>query len=602
MAVITGQTDDDILIGTAENDTLDGTVSSGIALYNGYSYEYTFDRYRDRTVVTSFGTGEGIDTLLNLKLIKFKDKFVKIKEPLLLDSAEVVQESALLNNSYQTAQLISSPSYINGSIFSSADRDFYRINLSSPGDIEISLEDQGSANLSVRLWNDFNTNGKVDSGEFHTNYKSGAFEYLYRSDRWAGDWYAEVWRSGGALTADYKLGIATKSSIGSSPSTAKNLGLLNINTAVFNSSGTVGQFDPEDWYKVTVGEKGKVTFQLNAKDGYGQPVVELYKNNNGVGERVAIADSPSVVNEKLEKVIDPGDYYVKVYDYQGYDQNAYTLSFDENRSEFYGMHWSNRTNPVYKGKTTGNINYASNFNPLGLADNFYSYWSGELYVPVAGQYTFWSGSDDGSKFYIGNSLAINNWVDGAYKEVASPAWNLTQGFHKVSYYYYEGFGGSAARLFWNKDGVKAPIPIENLSSSHFIDGTGLKGEYYNGKSFQTKMLERVEDVNYYWAGAPDPLIGADNFSVRWTGKIHLPDPHKIAIVIDNGARLWIDNQLVIDKWIDQPETKYYSSLAYTGTHDIKLEYYEGAGGATAKLLMSRDGVDLSVPISFLSQN
>jgi len=53
---------------------------------------------------------------------------------------------------------------------------------------------------------------------------------------------------------------------------------------------------------------------------------------------------------------------------------------------------------------------------------------------------------------------------------------------------------------------------------------------------------------------------------------------------DDGARLYIDGQLVINDWNDHASrtdtiTKYLSA----GTHNIKMEYYEAYGGAIAKL-------------------
>jgi len=42
--------------------------------------------------------------------------------------------------------------------------------------------------------------------------------------------------------------------------------------------------------------------------------------------------------------------------------------------------------------------------------------------------------------------------------------------------------------------------------------------------------------------------------------------------------------LVIDQWHDQGATNYEAVVALSaGKHDIKVEYYENAGGATMKL-------------------
>jgi hypothetical protein len=60
--------------------------------------------------------------------------------------------------------------------------------------------------------------------------------------------------------------------------------------------------------------------------------------------------------------------------------------------------------------------------------------------------------------------------------------------------------------------------------------------------------------------------------------------YQFVVTADDGVRLYIDNQLVLDKWVDQPPTTYTVTKDLTaGNHDIKVEYYEKAGGAIAKV-------------------
>jgi hypothetical protein len=53
-----------------------------------------------------------------------------------------------------------------------------------------------------------------------------------------------------------------------------------------------------------------------------------------------------------------------------------------------------------------------------------------------------------------------------------------------------------------------------------VAGRGLRGEYFAG-AFALKRLERVDaTIDFDWgAGAPDPRLPADGFSVRWTGTL-----------------------------------------------------------------------------------
>lgn len=53
-------------------------------------------------------------------------------------------------------------------------------------------------------------------------------------------------------------------------------------------------------------------------------------------------------------------------------------------------------------------------------------------------------------------------------------------------------------------------------------------------------------------------------------------------------RLWVNGQLLIDKWIDQGPTEWNGQIALTAgqRYDVVMEFYENGGGATAKLSWS----------------
>lgn len=82
-------------------------------------------------------------------------------------------------------------------------------------------------------------------------------------------------------------------------------------------------------------------------------------------------------------------------------------------------------------------------------------------------------------------------------------------------------------------------------------------------------------------------VNADNFSVRWAGKSDatLSDNYTFYVNSDNGRKLWINNQLIIDKWIDDYGVEYSGTISLTANqlYDIKLEYFESYGGANCKL-------------------
>ena len=123
-------------------------------------------------------------------------------------------------------------------------------------------------------------------------------------------------------------------------------------------------------------------------------------------------------------------------------------------------------------------------------------------------------------------------------------------------------------------------------------GTGLKGQYYNNIDFTVLRKTRTDaTVNFNWGtGGPAAGIGADTFSVRWTGEVQaqFTETYTFYTVTDDGARLWVNGQLIIDRWFDQGPTEWSGTIALTAgqRYTIQMDYYENAGGASAQLLWS----------------
>ncbi|MES2732845.1 MAG: carbohydrate-binding protein [Bacteroidota bacterium] len=132
-------------------------------------------------------------------------------------------------------------------------------------------------------------------------------------------------------------------------------------------------------------------------------------------------------------------------------------------------------------------------------------------------------------------------------------------------------------------------------SSAATAGDGLTAQYFNGQGFNTPVLSRKDaNINFNWgAGSPAAGVGGDNFSVRWTGQI-LPrntGTYTFHITSDNGRRVWVNNVLIIDKWVDDWAIEYTGTANLTAGQrvDIKVEYFENVGGADAKLEWSGAG-------------
>ncbi|HYE99852.1 MAG TPA: PA14 domain-containing protein [Planctomycetota bacterium] len=123
-------------------------------------------------------------------------------------------------------------------------------------------------------------------------------------------------------------------------------------------------------------------------------------------------------------------------------------------------------------------------------------------------------------------------------------------------------------------------------------GTGLTGAYYDNRDFTAWKLTRTDEgVVFDWGrGSPHASIGADHFSVRWTGLVEPQhsETYTFHVRSDDGARLWIDGRLIIDRWVAQSATEWSGSIALVGgrRYALKLEYFEAGGDAVAQLRWS----------------
>ena len=146
-------------------------------------------------------------------------------------------------------------------------------------------------------------------------------------------------------------------------------------------------------------------------------------------------------------------------------------------------------------------------------------------------------------------------------------------------------------------------------------GTGLSGAYYT-LHFQTNYvpfagaptLSRTDsNIHFNWGnGSPDPSISADHFTARWYGKVQAlgDDNYQFVTRTDDGVRLWVNGQLLVDKWVNQGATSWTNSIALTGSsqYDVVMEYYENAVAAVAELNWFTDSGSIphgAVPMSQL---
>ncbi len=114
------------------------------------------------------------------------------------------------------------------------------------------------------------------------------------------------------------------------------------------------------------------------------------------------------------------------------------------------------------------------------------------------------------------------------------------------------------------------------------------GCYYNNVTLSgAPALVRIDNaINFDWGtGSPAPSITPNAFSARWQGYFTFAQSmYAFTAIASDGIRVYIDGNLVLDRWRDEASTMYtIVQTLNAGSHLITVEYYEETGWPTAHL-------------------
>lgn len=115
-----------------------------------------------------------------------------------------------------------------------------------------------------------------------------------------------------------------------------------------------------------------------------------------------------------------------------------------------------------------------------------------------------------------------------------------------------------------------------------------QASYWNNRSLAGSPIVRRNEpaIDHDWGlGSPHPDIDDDHFSARWSTYVDFrPATYRFAATSDDGIRVWVDGDLIINEWYDHPVQTFTGDKALSaGRHRIVVEYYEAERGAIAQL-------------------
>lgn len=128
-----------------------------------------------------------------------------------------------------------------------------------------------------------------------------------------------------------------------------------------------------------------------------------------------------------------------------------------------------------------------------------------------------------------------------------------------------------------------------LAATYYIDEWDLTGATY----------QRIDSTINFSNNFGVTGMDLENFSVRWSGQVKSPITGNVTFSTstDDGVRLWVDDELIIDNWTLHGETVDTASpvsLVAGEKYSIRMEFYERGGGEVAKLRWAYTGQSTTI--------
>ncbi len=308
---------------------------------------------------------------------------------------------------------------------------------------------------------------------------------------------------------------------------------------------------------------GTYRFYVHSDDG-----VRIWLDNKAIVDQWHDASGTTY---SIDQALNAGNHTIRVeyYENGGTAKIQFWWEQVSASSQWRGEYFSNvtlaGTPAMTRNDATVDFNWGRNAPAAGLpVDGFSARWTRVLGFEE-GLYRFHAIVDDGVRLYVDNVLVIDAWQDGGRREIVGGR-ALTAANHSVRVEYYERNGEALIQVWWEK-------------VSAYPDW---KGEYWSNRNLSGSpaIVRNDAVIDFGWGtGAPATGLPSDDFSARWTRTANFDAAtYRFRVLVDDGVRLWVDDQLILDAWRDGAVRELTVDHALTrGTHRLRVEYYERTG-------------------------
>jgi uncharacterized protein YraI len=122
------------------------------------------------------------------------------------------------------------------------------------------------------------------------------------------------------------------------------------------------------------------------------------------------------------------------------------------------------------------------------------------------------------------------------------------------------------------------LPFDSVRAEF---GTNWTAEYFDNRDLSGSPEETVtgiNGINFDWGdGRPTDEVDEDDFSARFSSiQTFSAGTYEFVLTSDDGARVYIDGVLVLDRFVGRAETTdRFTQTLIAGSHSLIVEYFEG---------------------------
>lgn len=242
---------------------------------------------------------------------------------------------------------------------------------------------------------------------------------------------------------------------------------------------------------------------------------------------------------------------------------------------------------------TGKVDYFD----LAVANRSERYaisFTGYIDVPVDGQYSFYTTSDDGSVLYIDNKLVVDN--DGLHSaRERSGTIGLRAGKHLIAVGFFQQDWDKSLSVSYEGPGItKQAIPYSLLFRDN--QSNGLNYSYYEAKSFNSVPdFSKISPIKTGTALNFDISVAnrSEVFAIEFNGYLNIPTDGQYTFYTtsDDGSMLYINNKLVVNNdglhsALERSGTVYLSR----GRHMISVGFFQQTWDKMLQVMYAGPGI------------